>query len=89
MAAFAPVGSGPVGVGFVGVGVISDTYIENLKSFPDIEVLILGDILTAWRPAYGFPLGGQYVNAAGTTVQDFQNGTISWKAGLVSGSLGA
>jgi len=51
--------------------------------------LVLGDILTAWRPAYGFPLGGQYVNAAGTTVQDFQYGTISWKAGLVSGSLGA
>ena len=46
MAAFAAVGSGPVGVGFVGVGVISDTYIENLKSFPDIEVLILGDLLT-------------------------------------------
>ena len=46
MAAFAPVGSGPVGVGFVGVGVISDTYLENINSFPDIEVLILGDLLT-------------------------------------------
>ena len=46
MAAFAPTGSGPVGVGFVGVGNISDTYLENLNSFPDIEVLILGDLLT-------------------------------------------
>lgn len=35
---------GPVGVGFIGVGVISDTYLENLNSFPDVEVLILGDI---------------------------------------------
>ncbi|MGO1258635.1 MAG: Gfo/Idh/MocA family oxidoreductase, partial [Brachybacterium sp.] len=38
--------SGPVGVGFIGVGVISDTYLENLNSFPDVEVLILGDINT-------------------------------------------
>ncbi|MGO2558406.1 Gfo/Idh/MocA family protein [Brachybacterium sp.] len=37
---------GPVGVGFIGVGVISDTYLENLNSFPDVEVLILGDIDT-------------------------------------------
>ena len=38
--------AGPVGVGFIGVGVISDTYLENLNSFPDVEVLILGDINT-------------------------------------------
>ncbi len=36
--------SGAVGVGFIGVGVISDTYLENLASFPDVEVLILGDV---------------------------------------------
>jgi len=30
-----------VGVGVIGVGVISDTYLENLNSFPDIEVLAL------------------------------------------------
>ncbi|WP_114855384.1 Gfo/Idh/MocA family protein [Brachybacterium sp. YJGR34] len=35
-----------VGVGFIGVGVISDTYLENLASFPDVEVLILGDLDT-------------------------------------------
>jgi predicted dehydrogenase len=34
-----------VGVGVVGAGVISDTYLENLTSFPDVEVLILGDLI--------------------------------------------
>ncbi|GAA1320797.1 Gfo/Idh/MocA family oxidoreductase [Brachybacterium rhamnosum] len=38
--------SSPIGVGFIGVGVISDTYLENLSSFPDVEVLILGDLDT-------------------------------------------
>ena len=38
--------TGPVGVGFVGVGVISDTYLENLNSFPDVRVVILGDLDT-------------------------------------------
>ena len=28
--------SGPVGVGFIGTGMISDTYLENLTSFPDV-----------------------------------------------------
>ncbi|NQX27467.1 Gfo/Idh/MocA family oxidoreductase [Microbacteriaceae bacterium VKM Ac-2854] len=37
--------SGPVGVGIIGVGVISDTYLENLNSFPDVNVLIVGDLL--------------------------------------------
>ena len=35
---------GPVGVGFVGTGMISNTYLENLTSFADIEVVILGDL---------------------------------------------
>src|SRR5690606_17081611 len=38
--------SGPMGVGFIGVGMISDTYLENLSSFPDVRVVILGDIDT-------------------------------------------
>ncbi|MGO3885451.1 MAG: Gfo/Idh/MocA family protein [Mycetocola sp.] len=38
--------SGPVGVGIIGVGVISDTYLENLNSFPDVRVVIVGDLLT-------------------------------------------
>jgi predicted dehydrogenase len=33
-----------VGVGFIGTGMISDTYLENLTSFPDVRVLILGDL---------------------------------------------
>ncbi|MGK9147102.1 Gfo/Idh/MocA family oxidoreductase [Plantibacter flavus] len=37
--------TGPVGIGVIGVGVISDTYLENLASFPDVEVLIVGDLL--------------------------------------------
>lgn len=39
--------SGPVGVGLIGAGVISDTYLTNLTSFPDVEVLIVGDLDTA------------------------------------------
>jgi len=35
-----------VGVGFIGAGNISDTYLENLSSFPDIDVLIVGDLDT-------------------------------------------
>ena len=35
-------GSGPVGVGFIGTGMISDTYLENLTSFPDVQVVMLG-----------------------------------------------
>ena len=37
--------TGPVGVGFIGTGMISDTYLENLTSFPDVKVVALGDLL--------------------------------------------
>ncbi|SDG81110.1 Gfo/Idh/MocA family protein [Microbacterium pygmaeum] len=33
-----------VGVGIIGSGVISDTYLANLNSFPDLEVVIVGDL---------------------------------------------
>lgn len=33
-----------LGIGLVGTGVISDTYLENLGAFGDVEVLILGDL---------------------------------------------
>lgn len=36
--------STPVGVGFIGAGMISDTYLKNLSSFPDVNVIILGDL---------------------------------------------
>lgn len=32
-------------VGVVGAGVISQTYLENLTSFPDVEVVAIGDII--------------------------------------------
>jgi predicted dehydrogenase len=35
----------PVGIGVVGAGTISDTYLENLTSFADTEVLAIGDII--------------------------------------------
>ena len=34
------------GVGIVGAGVISQTYLENLTSFPDIQVHAVGDLIT-------------------------------------------
>lgn len=52
-------GTGPVGVGFIGAGMISDTYLENLTSFPDVRVLIVGDLDQARAKAqaqkYGVP----------------------------------
>src|SRR6478735_1168377 len=51
-----------VGVGIIGVGVISDTYLANLSSFPDVEVLIVGDLLIdraqAQAEKYGVPAFG-------------------------------
>ena len=37
---------GPVGVGVIGAGMISDTYLENLTRFPDVRVLVVGDLDT-------------------------------------------
>ena len=54
--------NGPVGVGFIGTGVISDQYLTNLTTFPDLEVLILGDLNTevaaAQAEKYGIPASG-------------------------------
>ncbi len=36
--------SGPVGVGVIGAGMISDTYLEHLTSYPDLRVLVVGDL---------------------------------------------
>ncbi|MBO0981681.1 Gfo/Idh/MocA family protein [Microbacterium sp. SD291] len=51
-----------VGIGIIGVGVISDTYLQNLTSFPDVEVLIVGDLLLdraqAQAEKYGVPASG-------------------------------
>lgn len=37
--------TGPLGVGIIGAGVISQTYLENLTSFPDVRVVAVGDLL--------------------------------------------
>ncbi|MFT4215119.1 MAG: Gfo/Idh/MocA family oxidoreductase [Microbacterium sp.] len=54
--------SAPVGIGFIGVGVISDTYLENLSSFPDVRVVILGDLdqdrARSQAEKHGVPLWG-------------------------------
>ncbi|MEV4313155.1 Gfo/Idh/MocA family oxidoreductase [Actinocrispum sp. NPDC049592] len=36
----------PVGVGLIGAGTISDTYLENLTSFPDVQVRFVADLDT-------------------------------------------
>ncbi|HWO63713.1 MAG TPA: Gfo/Idh/MocA family oxidoreductase, partial [Umezawaea sp.] len=36
--------SAPVGVGVIGAGVISDAYLKNLTSFPDVRVLAVADL---------------------------------------------
>jgi predicted dehydrogenase len=37
----------PVGVGIIGAGNISDQYLTNLTGFPDLRVLVVGDLDTA------------------------------------------
>ena len=54
--------TGKVGVGFIGAGMISDAYLTNLTRFPDVEVLIIGDIDTeraaAQATKWGVPRSG-------------------------------
>ena len=45
--------SGPVGVGLIGTGMISDTYLEHLTSFPDMRVVILGELTSHTRTGPG------------------------------------
>jgi predicted dehydrogenase len=54
--------TGPMGVGFIGTGMISNTYLENLTRFPDINVVILGDLdqerARSQAKTYGVPQWG-------------------------------
>ena len=54
--------TGAVGVGIIGAGNISDTYLENLRSFPDVQVLAIGDLdegrAKSQAEAYGVPRSG-------------------------------
>ena len=54
--------TGPVGVGIIGAGSISDTYLENLTSFPDCEVLAIGsrspEVARKKADEHGIPTAG-------------------------------
>ena len=41
---YTPRGSGPVGVGIIGAGSISDQYLSNLATFPDVRLVRIGDL---------------------------------------------
>ena len=55
-------GSGRVGVGVIGAGVISGQYLDNLTTFPDVEVLFVADLdldrARAQAEKYGIPGSG-------------------------------
>lgn len=52
----------PLSVGIIGTGVISQTYLENLTSFPDIAVVAVGDLIAERAQAkaeeFGIPSWG-------------------------------
>ncbi|MEW1960931.1 Gfo/Idh/MocA family oxidoreductase [Microbacterium sp. NPDC077644] len=54
--------TGPVNVALIGAGVISDTYLQNLTSFPDVHVVAVGDLLVdrarSQAEKYGVPAWG-------------------------------
>ena len=54
--------SGSFGVGIIGAGNISDQYLQNLTTFPDLEVLAIGDLDEARAASqaekYGVPTSG-------------------------------
>ncbi|RWZ52766.1 Gfo/Idh/MocA family oxidoreductase [Labedella phragmitis] len=73
--------SGPVGVGVIGAGVISDTYLENLRSFPDVSVVIVGDLIEerakSQAEKHGVPAWGSAADVLGNDdVQVVVNLTI-------------
>lgn len=51
--------TGPVGVGVIGAGVISTQYLDNLTTFPDVQVLFVSDLdvsrAQAQAEKYGVP----------------------------------
>jgi predicted dehydrogenase len=73
--------SGPIGVGVIGAGVISDTYLENLRSFPDVTVVIVGDLIEerakSQAEKHGVPAWGSAADVLGNDdVQVVVNLTI-------------
>ncbi|MDH2443391.1 Gfo/Idh/MocA family oxidoreductase [Amnibacterium sp. CER49] len=55
-------GTGPVGVGVIGAGVISNQYLQNLVTFPDVRVVFVADIdverARAQAETFGIPGAG-------------------------------
>lgn len=55
-------GNGPFGVGIIGAGNISDQYLSNLTTFPDVRVLAIADVIPdrakAQAEKYGVPRSG-------------------------------
>lgn len=55
-------GTGPVGVGIIGAGNISDQYLTQLTTFPDLRVIAVGDVIEerakAQAEKYGVPRAG-------------------------------
>lgn len=55
-------GTGPVGVGIIGAGNISDQYLSNLTTFPDVRVIAIADQIEerakAQAEKYGVPRAG-------------------------------
>jgi predicted dehydrogenase len=52
----------PVGVGLIGAGTISDTYLQNLTAFPDLDVRMVADLdldrAATQAALYGVPRSG-------------------------------
>jgi predicted dehydrogenase len=55
-------GAGPVGIGVVGAGKISEQYLANMRSFPDLDVRFVADLLVERAEAaaehFGVPASG-------------------------------
>jgi predicted dehydrogenase len=60
--------TGPVGVGVVGAGKISEQYLANMRSFPDLEVRFVADLVVARARQAAEDFG---VSQAGTVEQAF------------------
>ena len=60
--------TGRVGVGVIGAGVISSQYLDNLTTFPDLDVLFVADIdlVRAKAQAEKYDIAGTQAQATGT-----------------------
>jgi predicted dehydrogenase len=88
-------GAGPVGVAVVGCGTISQQYLDNLTSFPDLRVLFCADLdlerAKARAAEYGVPEAGTVAQAlANPDVEIVVNLTIpAAHAEVISAALAA